>query len=414
VSGKPAMRDHDPVARYLLLAAAAFLVVGGLIMIFSASSVADVHNYGDSWYHLKRQALWLVPGLLAMAVLAKLDYRRIKQLIWPALIGADILLAYVLFAGHEQFGAQRWIEIGGGMRLQPSEFAKLAVVAALALVLAATPPHKRTLTGLAKPLALIVLPAAGLIMFQPDMGTTMSLIVAVMFLLWLGDFDARSFFVATAAVASVIPIAIMVAPYRMQRYQAFLDPWKDPQHSGYQIIQALYAFGSGGIKGVGLGLSRQKFFYLPAAHTDFIFAIIGEELGLIGALTVVFAFVLLTYAGLRIASRTQDRFGRLLAGGVVVVIAAQAAMNMAAVTGMMPITGIPLPFVSYGGTALMLNLACLGIVLSVYRYGNAGVRRAAQPRSVRREENVIEGPAQWRRHGGSHLSSIDGGRRAAR
>jgi cell division protein FtsW len=406
--------DRDPVARYLLLAAAAFLAVGGLVMIFSASSVSDVHNFGDSWYLLKRQALWLVPGLLAMAALARVDYRRLKPLVWPAVILADLLLGFVLVWGYETAGAQRWIELGAGIRLQPSELAKLAVVAGVALVLAATPPHRRTIAGLMKPLALIVLPAAGLIMLQPDMGTTMSLIVAVMFLLWLGDFDARSFVVTSAAVISVIPLAILVAPYRLQRYQAFLDPWADPKGSGYQIIQAMYAFGSGGIKGVGLGLSRQKFFYLPAAHTDFIFAIIGEELGLIGALSVVLAFVVLTYAGLRIASRTQDRFGRLLAGGVVVVMATQAAMNMLAVTGLMPITGIPLPFVSYGGTALMLNLACLGLILSVYRYGNAGVRRTGKPQPVRGEENVIEGPAQWRRYGGSHLSSIDGGRRAAR
>ena len=408
------MKDHDPVARYLLLAAAAFLAIAGLVMIFSASSVADVHNFGDSWYHLKRQALWLIPGLGAMWLLARTDYRRLKPLVWPALIIADLLLAFVLFAGHETAGAQRWIELGAGIRLQPSEMAKLAVVAAMAMVLATTPPHRRTFTGLMKPLALIVLPAAALIILQPDMGTMMALIVAVMFLLWIGDYDVKSFVMTAAAVLSMIPVAILVAPYRLQRYQAFLDPWADPRGSGYQIIQAMYAFGSGGIKGVGLGLSRQKFFYLPAAHTDFIFAIIGEELGLIGALAIVAAFVVLTYAGLRIASRTQDRFGRLLAGGVIVVVATQAAMNMLAVTGLMPVTGIPLPFVSYGGTALMLNLACLGLVLSVYRYGNAGVRRTSTPKPVRREENVIEGPAEWWGHGGSHLPGVDRGRRAAR
>jgi cell division protein FtsW len=250
---------------------------------------------------------------------------------------------------------------------------------------------------------------------QPDMGTTMAMIVSVLFLLWIGDLGLKSWGVLLAAVLSAIPIAIVLAPYRMARLRSFLNPWvrgKDGAYVGHQAVQSMYAFGSGGWHGLGLGMSRQKFFYLPAAHTDFIFAIIGEELGLIGSLSVVIGFAVLTYAGLRIASRTHDRFGRLLAGGVIVAIASQAVLNMFAVTGMMPITGIPLPFVSYGGTAMVLNLASLGLVLSVYRYGRIAARRA-RPVPVLSEENVIEGPAEWRRYRGSHLSSVDGGRRAA-
>jgi cell division protein FtsW len=404
--------DHDPVARYLLMAAAAFLAAAGLLMIYSASSVADLQKFGDTAYHLKRQGAFVVIGLIAALVLSRIDYRRLKPLVRPALIGADLLLGAVLVLGMSKWGAQRWINLGP-VPVQPSEIAKLCVVGAVALALAETPPHRRTFTGLGAQLALVVLPAAALIMLQPDMGTTMSMIIAVLFVLWIGDFDKRSLAATVLAVATAVPVAIIAAPYRFRRFTAFINPWADPKGQGYQIIQAMYAFGSGGLQGVGLGLSRQKFFYLPAAHTDFIFAIVGEELGLIGALAIVASFAVFAYAGLRIASRSKDRFGRLLAGGVVVVVATQAVLNMLAVTGLMPITGIPMPFVSYGGSSMILNLACLGVIMSVYRFGNLSVKRTGSV-PVRSEENVVEGPAEWRRYGGSHLSSVDGGRRAAR
>jgi cell division protein FtsW len=409
------IQEHDPVAKYLLLGAACFLTAGGLLMIYSASSVADVQKYTDAAYHLKRQLLNAGLGVVLMLLIARIDYRKLRPLVFPVLVIADVLLLVVAFMGRSTLGAQRWLMLGP-VPIQPSEIAKFAVVAAVALVLASTPPHRRTLGGILLPLAAIVFPTAALVMMQPDMGTTMAMIVSVLFLLWIGDLGLKSWGVLVAAVLSAIPVAIVLAPYRMARLMSFLNPWqrgKDGAFVGHQAVQSMYAFGSGGWHGLGLGMSRQKFFYLPAAHTDFIFAIIGEELGLIGALSVVIGFAILTYAGLRIASRTHDRFGRLLAGGVMVAIASQATLNMFAVTGMMPITGIPLPFVSYGGTAMVLNLASLGLVLSVYRYGRIAARRA-RPVPVLSEENVIEGPAEWRRYGGSHLSSIDGGRRAAR
>lgn len=406
--------DHDPVARYVLMAAAAFLAAVGLLMIYSASSVADLQRFGDTAYHLKRQGAFLAIGLLAAFVISRVDYRRFKPLIVPALLGADALLVAVLIMGMSKWGAQRWINVGP-IPVQPSEIAKLCVVAAVALLLAETPPHRRTFTGMGVRIGLVVVPAALLIMLQPDMGTTMSMIVAVVFVLWIGDYDSRSLVMTVGAVATMIPILIIAAPYRFRRFTAFMNPWADPKGQGYQIIQAMYAFGSGGLQGVGLGLSRQKFFYLPAAHTDFIFAIVGEELGLLGSLAIVVAFAAFAYAGLRIASRSRDRFGRLLAGGVVVVVATQAALNMLAVTGMMPITGIPMPFVSYGGSSMILNLACLGLVMSVYRFGGQGMRqRRAPERPVRTEENVIEGPAEWWRNRRPHLSGADGGRRASR
>ena len=407
--------EHDPIAKYLLLAAALFLTLGGLLMIYSASSVGDVQRFADATYHLKRQALNAGIGLILMAIVARIDYRKLRPAVIPTLVVTLLLLVWVDFAGHSALGAQRWLMIGP-IPVQPSEIAKFAVIAAVASLLAATPPHRRTLGGILIPLALIVMPAAILIIKQPDMGTTMAMLISVLFLLWIGDLSASSWIAVLAALVTAAVIAVWLAPYRMARFLSFLNPWErgsDGAFVGHQAVQSMYAFGSGGWHGVGLGMSKQKFFYLPAAHTDFVFAIIGEELGLIGAVAVVIGFAILTYAGLRIASRSHDRFGRLLAGGVMVAIASQAVLNMLAVTGMMPITGIPLPFVSYGGTAMVLNLACLGLVLSVYRYGRIAARRA-KPVPVLSEENVIEGPAEWRRHRGSHLSGLDGGRRAAR
>ena len=412
MSARPS--EHDPVAKYLLLGATAFLTVVGLVMIYSASSVADLQTFGDTAHHLKSQALYAVIGVILLLVLSRIDYRHLRALVIPSLVIADALCAVVFALGYGKWGATRWLDLGP-INVQPSEIAKVAVVASVALLLSATPPHRRTATALLLPLGLIVIPAAALIMLQPDMGTTMAMIVAVVFVLWIGDFDRRSFLVTLFAVASVVPIAVIAAPYRFRRLTAFIAPWASPKGDGYQIIQAMYAFGSGGWHGVGLGLSRQKFFYLPAAHTDFIFAIIGEELGLIGALAIVVGFAVLAYAGLRIAQRTPDRFGRLLAGGVIISIASQAAMNMLAVTGLMPITGIPLPLVSFGGSSMVLNLACLGLVLSVYRHGRVALPRAAsKSRSVRAEEHAREGLDEWRRDGRSHLSGVDGGRRASR
>jgi cell division protein FtsW len=210
-----------------------------------------------------------------------------------------------------------------------------------------------------------------------------------------------------------VPAMIMLKGYRADRFAAFVDPWADPAGGGYQIIQGLLAFGSGGLLGVGLGFSRQKFFYLPAAHTDFIFAIIGEELGALGTLAVVAVFGVLAWAGLRLALTTKDRFGRLVAGGMTVLIVTQAVMNMAAVTGLMPVTGIPLPLVSYGGSSMMFTLACVGLILSVAGGGRSRASRRASASQIP-EETTVASTSERRRDGRPRLSSIDGGRASAR
>ena len=232
--------------------------------------------------------------------------------------------------------------------------------------------------------------------------------LAVMVVLWLADAPASWFLTAGAVVIVAAVAGIATEPYRLERVMTFLHPGKDPQGDGYQIIQALLAFGTGGLKGVGLGLSRQKFFYLPEANTDFIFAIIGEELGLVGTLAVLSGFGIFIYGGMRIALGARDQFGRMVAGGLTAMIGLQAFMNMAAVTGLIPVTGKPLPFVSAGGSSMLVTMTCVGLLLSVSRYG------AKSPRVVRRrtrdEEGPREGPAERRRDGGPHLSRIDSGR----
>lgn len=386
-------------------------------MIYSASSVSAYVKEGSSYYYLYRQLRFVALGLVALALASRWDFKT-KGLLnarfaaW-ALYGASLLgLALVPFIGIEAGGAKRWLLIGS-IPLQPSEYAKLGCLLVTAVLLA---QYKRrdidgkrflfTLVGMLAPVVLLV-------MLQPDMGTTMSIVIAVFLLLWLGGIDWKVLLGTGVAGSSVAFLMILVEGYRMDRLTGFLDPWNDPLGKGYQIIQAKYAFGSGGITGVGLGLSRQKFAYLPAAHTDFIFAIIGEEAGLLGTIGVVLAFAAFTYAGIRIALDCRDPFGRLMAGGLTGMIAVQAVMNMAAVTGLMPVTGIPLPLVSYGGSSLTFTMGCIGLVLAVAR--PARTARSAEVRGpLKSKGSVREDPYERRGNRRPHLSGIDGGRASSR
>ncbi|MCE5191742.1 MAG: putative lipid II flippase FtsW [Actinomycetia bacterium] len=424
-------------AAYLLMGVTLFLVLAGLLMIYSASSVADYVHRADSAYHLKRQVMFLLVGLVAMFLASRLDLRYTKRvtgvsrdpkrlgwIVWGTSVAG---LVAVLVAGIGKWGAQRWILIGP-VPIQPSEFAKLGCILAGAVLLSEWKRHEidgRALTGR---LALVVVPVVVLVMVQPDMGTTVSIVLSMYLLLWLGDVNGR-LLVSSAAVGTVLAgLMIWIEEYRFSRLMAFIDPWKDPKGDGFQIIQSLYSFGSGGLTGVGLGLSKQKFFYLPAAHTDFIFAIIGEELGLLGTLAIVLAFAIFAYAGVRIALSASNDFDRLLAGGLTAMVVTQALMNMAAVTGLMPITGIPLPLVSYGGSSLIFTLACIGLVLGVARR-SSGVRpsvsratgasnnkvaqiRGSQASGARGSNSAVS--LERRRDGRAYLSGIDGGRPARR
>ena len=367
----------------VMLVATGALVAFGLVMVLSASSVSAYAEYGSSLTFAGRQAIYAVFGLIALIAASRVPFAAWRTIGFPFLAACAILLVLVLHPaiGTVSGGSARWIELGP-VSLQPSEFVKLAVVACVAGVLA------RKWGKLDEPGQLLVpiVPMVGviclLIMLQPDLGTTI-IIVGTVFAIMFAAGVRLSYLAMGGLVAAALgTILIFSEHYRRVRFLSFLNPWKDPQNTGYQLIQGQLALASGGWTGVGLGASRQKWLYLPNAHTDFIFAIIGEELGLIGAFVVVALFVVLLWAGVRIAGRAPDVFSRLLAAGVVAWIGLQVVVNLGAVTGLLPITGVPLPLVSYGGSSLIVTLAGIGVLLSIARVGRgpstaAGGRRAS-------------------------------------
>ncbi len=340
----------------------------GLVMVLSASSVSALDTYGSAWTTAIRQGWWLACGLVVCVLLTRLDYHRWRAFAAPLLGGSVLLLVLVLVpgVGRNVNGASRWIGFGP-FTLQPSELAKLAVLIFVADLLARRAAWMHDLHLTLRPVAVVFVGVAMLIMFQPNLGTTLvlgSIVLSVLFVAGTPTLPLAGLGVAGAFAATVLALA---EPYRRARVLAFLDPWKDYQASGYQTIQSLVGIASGGITGVGLGQSRAKWGFLPFAHTDFIFAIIGEELGLVGALAVVALFVALSGLGTRTAQLAPDRFGMLLAAGITTWFGVQAFINIGAVIGILPITGVPLPFVSYGGSSLVFSMAAAGLLMNVAR-----------------------------------------------
>lgn len=366
----------------MLLGATAFLVAGGLIMVLSASSISAYAQFGDSFLFFQRQAGYAVAGTLALWLTSRMRYQAWQRLAVPMLGVTVVLLALVLHptAGVEAYGSSRWIALGP-VTIQPSEIAKLSLVIFCAAILARKWGKLDDLGHLTLPLVPVVLIVCGLVMAQPDLGTTVILASAVFLLLFVAGVRMR-YLIAAAVIGSATGLAlIMSADYRRVRFLSFLHPTADPQNTGWQLFQSLIALGSGGWTGVGLGASRQKWMYVPNAHTDFIFAILGEELGLIGELIVLIAFGLLLYVGVRVAARAGDVFGRLLAAGIVAWFGVQILVNLGAVTGLLPITGVPLPFLSYGGSSLVVSLAAVGILVNIARSPG---RERGRARSSRR------------------------------
>jgi cell division protein FtsW len=358
--------------RHLLLATTLALLAGGLVMILSASSVEAFQAYGSSFLFFKRQLVGTVLGLAVMVALAGIDYRRLRRFARPLFAMVLVLLVAVLipWIGVARGGSSRWLAIGP-LTLQPSELAKLSLILVSAHILA----KKGARIADRRQLTVPLLPMTGLmsllVLAQPDLGTALICASTVVMVMFLAGARGRhlGMILLVGGVAAII--AILGEGYRRARLFSFLDPWADPLNTGYQIIQGQIALGSGGWLGVGLGASRQKWSYLPNAHTDFIFAILGEELGLVGTLAVLVCFVALVYSGVRIARRAPDRFGFLLAGGITAWIGLQALINMGAVTGMLPITGVPLPLLSFGGSSVLFTLAGIGILLSIARRSRA-------------------------------------------
>jgi cell division protein FtsW len=355
---------------YLVLASTAALLLIGLVMVFSASSVKSYATYHSSYAIAMKQALFMGVGIPCMWVASRVPVKVWRMLGYPLLIlaVAGLVLVLVPHIGREVDGATRWIPLPGGFNLQPSELGKLAIALWGADLLV----RKKKLLGEWKHLFVPLLPVSGLIcclvMLEPDMGTTLATVSIVVALLWVVGTPLRYFAAFLGVLVSLGTVLAIAEPYRMARLTAFLHPFDDPQGTGYQAVQGLYALSSGGWFGLGLGASREKWVGgLPNAHTDFVFAIIGEELGLLGTIAVLLLFATLTYGGVRIAKRTTDPFARLAATGVTAWLAAQSLINMGAVVGLVPITGIPLPLISFGGSALIPTLVAIGMLLSFAR-----------------------------------------------
>lgn len=340
----------------------------GIVMVFSASAVSAYVHFNDSYYFLKRQLIWAIVGLAVMIFFMQLDYHIWRKWAKPAFCLTLISLVLVLVPGIGKVvnGARRWIDFRV-FALQPSEIAKLAMVLYMGETLTRQQDRITNFTkGMLPHLVTLVL-VFGLILLEPDLGTALA-IGGTVFLMFFAS-GAKISHLGSLVGLSICGIitAIFAEPYRMRRITAFMNPWDDPLDTGYHIIQSLYALGSGGLFGLGLGRSREKFLYLPEPHTDFIFAVLGEELGFIGTVTVIALFFLFAWRGYKIAISAPDTFGSVLAAGLTTMISLQAMMNIAVVTASMPVTGIPLPFISYGGSALLFTMAGVGILLNISR-----------------------------------------------
>ncbi|HVD48446.1 MAG TPA: putative lipid II flippase FtsW [Gaiellaceae bacterium] len=349
------------------------LVAFGLVMVYSASSGSAALANGDPAYYLKRQAIYAGIGLALMVLAARSDFHLLRR-IAPILVVSGIgLLLAVLVLGQSVNGARRWLTFGPAV-FQPSELAKLSLAIWAAAYLARRKPP-RTLGELWRPVGLLTVVFCALLLLEPDLGTAIAIVVMLAAMLLVAGTPARTLCMGLGIAAALGLAAIWLEPYRRARLFSFLNPWQDAQGSGYQIVQAITGFASGGVFGRGLGQSVAKLNFLPEAHTDMIFAIIGEELGLVGAAAVIAAYCAFAYAGLRIALACKDPFGKRLAAGLTALVCGQAAINLAAVMGLAPLTGIPLPFVSYGGSSLVVALASVGILLNIA--GNAEAKSAS-------------------------------------
>ncbi len=387
-----------PSAEYnMLLTATLCLLALGAVMVFSASSTTRILQDGglsDSAFYLKRTLLFGAVGLVIMYLTARHGLRVVRQLT-PLLLGASIfLLLAVLAVGTEVNGATRWLG-SGFLQVQPSELAKVALILYGADLLARKPKRVRSLEGI-MPLLLVVGASSLLIMLQPDMGTTMVIAFAVGALLVSAGMRPADLGKIGLVIAVLALLMAVVEPYRMARLTAFLNPGADAGGAGFQAAQAKIALGSGGLFGEGLGNGVQKAFYLPEAHTDMISAVIGEELGMVGIVGVVGLFGMFGYAGLKTAQKAKDVYGKLLVTGLTSLVLVQAVINLFAVMGMAPLTGVPLPFVSYGNSSLMASLFAVGLILNVARGGARASARASTPT------------------GAGKLRAIDGGRSPAR
>jgi cell division protein FtsW len=361
-------RDRHEVA-YPLLVGVIALVAIGVVMVYSASSVSSYINTADPGSQGLQQGIWALLGLVAMIAASRTDFRLLRYVALPAFWVTMALLVVVLLPGigTAAFGSRRWLFLPGIGGFQPAELAKLAICIYLAHWLDRRGTEARGLWNGLVPFLILVGPGFLLVALEPDLGTAGVYVAAALAVFFMAGANLFYLSAIGASVAGAAYLMVTSTPYQLHRIEGFFDPFRDPLHSGYNAVQALLALGLGGVTGAGLGASRQKYLYLPAPSTDFIFAIIGEEWGLIGTVTVLLLFLVVAYQGYRIAIKAPDTFSGLLAAGITTWLVAQACINMMVVTALLPVTGIPLPFISYGGSALIINLVAVGILLSISR-----------------------------------------------
>ncbi len=341
----------------------------GLLMLFSASYAAAYYDpkINNATYYFTRQAIFAVAGVSIMFIISFMDYRRFRVLSPLLMIGSIALLILVLIIGKGNFGEKRWIDLGF-IQFQPSEIAKVAVIFFFSSMISVNSDKMKTFRYGVLPFVAVLAVIAGLMFLEPHLSGAVLIVGVGAALMWMGGTHWGWFASAIGAAGVAGVAAISFLDYARKRVETYINPFLDPQGDGYQIIQSLYAIGSGGALGLGFGNSRQKYLYLPEAHNDFIFAIVCEELGFIGAVIILALFALLIIRGYWIALHARDKFGSLLAGGITTMVALQTVLNIGVVTGVLPVTGAALPFFSYGGTALLILLAEMGVVLSVSRY----------------------------------------------
>ena len=352
-------------SEWLLIISVLALVIFGVVMIYSASMYNAELNYNNPYFYMIKQILGAVAGLGAMFLCYKIDYHFFQKFKNIILIVSLILLALVFIPGlgSTSNGATRWLKLPG-FTIQPSEIAKFGFVIFVAGYLSKNYDIIKTFKGLL-PVLIIGGLMCVLIMLEPNMSITMCVGITMLVLLFLGGASAKQFACLSVPIALLVPLLIILEPYRLKRLMAFLNPWENPKGEGYQLLQSLYGIGSGGLFGVGLFNSRQKYAYLPFSESDFIFSIVCEELGLCGAMLVMAVFAIVIFCCFKIAKHAKDRFGGLLAAGIGTIIASQTLINIAVVSASMPPTGVPLPFISHGGTSLVVFMASIGILLNI-------------------------------------------------
>ncbi|MEA3470941.1 MAG: putative lipid II flippase FtsW [Thermodesulfobacteriota bacterium] len=368
VSNPPIKRARPDV---IILIATLFLVSLGTVMVYSSSSIVSLERFGDEYFFLKKQILFVIIGIVAMIVMTKIPYLLWRKTAYAGMLVSIGLLSLLLVPGFgvKVGGATRWLRVCG-FSFQVAELVKVALVVFLAHYLAKKKEHIREFLRIFPVPLFLTFAMVCLIMLQPDFGTAVIIVILLMFMFYLAG--SRIFHLA-GLVAACIPVAVTLViceSYRIQRLLSFRNPWEDPTRSGFQIIQSFISFGSGGAFGVGLGDSMQKLFYLPEPHTDFILSVIAEEIGFIGVAVVILLFSLLIIRGFMISFNTPELFGTLLSAGLTIIIALEAFINMAAVMGLVPTKGLALPFLSYGGTSMIMSMTAVGILLNISSYHN--------------------------------------------